>query len=426
MKKAVVIGFSVGVLGATAQGARAQQAIIDDDYNTPYGWDDGQQQQEPQADTGPHSLLEAKQQHRGYRIGAGTGMHTPMHGAAGGAEVHVVEQGDTLWDISDHYFGEPWHWPELWSFNPEITNPHWIYPLDQIRLSPSALAGDQIVAKMQAGGGAPGGLEERAPSAGILAGTETAASVVVPRSAFTPGTVFLREQGYLDNDALRTAGQISGGNEEQMFLGPSDQVYLTFKKDENVQAGQAYTVFREVKPEDRGAKDDEGTLVRILGTAVVRSYDKDKHVARAVITESLEPIERGMFVAKMDRRFDLVSPKRNESNVVAKIIASVEPHVLVGFGDVVFLDVGEGHGIEPGNRFFVVRRGDLWMESITVNPTEVGNSAEVPEYDPARLPKEVVAELRVLKVRKKTTICLVVRSDIDLAMGDRAEMRVGF
>jgi hypothetical protein len=73
-----------------------------------------------------------------------------------------------------------------------------------------------------------------------------------------------------------------------------------------------------------------------------------------------------------------------------------------------------------------VRRGDGWMDSITVDPKDVGNSEEVPEYDPTKLPKEVVAELRVLKVRKKTTICLVVRSDIDLAMGDRAEMRVGF
>jgi hypothetical protein len=427
MKKAVVIGFSVGVLGAAAQVAHAQQSIIDDDANSPYGWDYGDEQ--PAAsnngDTGPHSLLEAKQQHRGYRIGTGNGMHTPIHGASGGAEIHVVEQGDTLWDISDHYFGDPWHWPELWSFNPEITNPHWIYPLDQIRLSPNALAGEAMVAKMQQGGGGPGGLEEKAPSAGVLAGTETAASVVVPRSAFTPGTVFLREQGYLDNEALRTAGQISGGNEEQMFLSPSDQVYLKFKNDENVQAGQAYTIFRDIKPEDRN-DEQEGVLVRILGTAVVRSYDRDKRTARAVVTEALEPIERGMFVAKMDRRFDLVAPKRNESNVVAKIVASIEPHVLVGFGDVVFLDVGEGHGIQPGNRFFVVRRGDGWLESITVDPKDVGNSQEVPEYDPTKLPKEVVAELRVLKVRKKTTICLVVRSDIDLAMGDRAEMRVGF
>jgi len=159
---------------------------------------------------------------------------------------------------------------------------------------------------------------------------------------------------------------------------------------------------------------------------VVRSYDRDKQIARAIVTESMDPIERGMYVAQLDRRFDLVGPKRNQANVSAKVIANVQPKTLIGYGDVVFLDVGAGKGIEPGNRFFVVRRGDSWLSSIDVDPVEVGNVTEVPEYDEATLPKEVFAELRVLKVRKNTTIALVVRSDTDLKIGDRAEMRVGF
>ena len=417
MKKAVVIGILVGLPGLAHREARAQD-VAEDDYQAHFGWDDSEPEAQKRPD-GPRSLAEAKQQHRGYRIGGGG-----MHAATGGAEVHVVRDGDTLWDISGSYFGDPWHWPELWSFNPEITNPHWIYPLDQIRLSPNALAGDQVVAAAQRGG-STGGLAAGAPTAGVLAGTETAPSVLVPRDAFTPGTVFLREQGYLDKEALRTAGVITGGNEEQMFLAPSDQVYVKFKTDEPVKEGQVYTVFREMKPEERD-EETEGTLVRILGTVVVRSYDRDKKVARGIVTEAMDPIERGMFVARIDRRFDLVAPKRNASNVVAHVIAGIEPHVLVGYGDVVFLDVGEGHGIQPGNRFFVVRRGDTWMQSIDVDPTEIGNVTEVPEYDQAALPKEVVAELRVLKVRKKTTVALVVRSDTDLAIGERAEMRAGF
>jgi hypothetical protein len=167
-------------------------------------------------------------------------------------------------------------------------------------------------------------------------------------------------------------------------------------------------------------------LVRVLGTIAVRSYDRNKRLARGVITEAMEPIERGMFVAKVDRRFDLVAPKRNASNVVARIIASVQPRRLISYGNVVFLDVGEGKGIQPGNRFFVVRRGDDWLDTIDAEPTEIGNVTEVPPYVKEELPKEVVAELRVLKVRKKTTIALVTRSDTDLALGDQAEMRVGF
>ncbi len=50
-------------------------------------------------------------------------------------EVYLVKRGDTLWDISDHYFENPWQWPKLWSYNPDIRNPNWIYPGDQLRLS---------------------------------------------------------------------------------------------------------------------------------------------------------------------------------------------------------------------------------------------------------------------------------------------------
>jgi hypothetical protein len=213
-----------------------------------------------------------------------------------------------------------------------------------------------------------------------------------------------------------------------MFLSPSDQVYVRFKEGQDVRAGQSYTIFREMHPWERdpGEEEERGTLVRIQGTVVIRSYDRQQRVARGVLTEAMEPIERGFYVAQMERRFDLVEPQRNESNVVARIIASSRPRELLSYGEVVFLDVGQGHGIKPGNRFFVVRRGDDWQETITADPVELGNIVEVPEYDPSVLPKEVVAELRVLKVRKKTTIALVTRSDTDLALGDQAEMRVGF
>ena len=166
--------------------------------------------------------------------------------------------------------------------------------------------------------------------------------------------------------------------------------------------------------------------MKIHGTVTIRSYDARNRYARGVITEALDAIERGFKVAKLERRFDIVPPKRNTQSVTAKLIASVEPRELMSYGLVVFLDVGQGHGIEPGNRFFVTRRGDEWMESIWDDPQRMGNIVEVPEYEKEPLPKEVVAELRVLKVRKYTTIALVTRSDVDLRLGDVAEMRPGF
>jgi hypothetical protein len=413
MKK--VIAVTIGLVALPAGVGRGQYNDNDTDYSDHFGWEDTPSG----AEGGPSSVAEAKLQGRGYRIG----QHGPR--AEGGADVHVVAEGDTLWDISAHYFDDPWHWPQIWSWNPEVTNPHWIYPLDQIRLSSEKLTADQVVAHAKVGGGGPGGFGERGANAGVLAGTEVAPNVVVPREAFTPGVVFLRDQGYLDAESLRTAGQIMGGHAENMFLSPTDQVYVRFKSDQDVRAGQSYTIFRAIKPEER-EEAEQGVLVRVLGTIAVRTYDRNKRIARGVITESMEPIERGMFVAQVDRRFDLVAPKRNASNVVAHIIASVQPRRLISYGNVVFLDVGEGKGIQPGNRFFVVRRGDDWLDTIDAEPTEIGNVTEVPPYDKQELPKEVVAELLVVKVRKKTTIAIITRSDTDLELGDTAEMRTGF
>lgn len=411
MRKAELVAIVLALLGASP--LLAQEAA--DAYDDYYGWENegmgGEQEPEVQ---GPRTMKEARETGRGYRVGSG-GM-SPK----GDREVHVVQEGDTLWDISEHYYGDPWSWPELWSFNPEITNPHWIYPYDQVRLSPSRLAADQMVAKATGTGGGEGGA-----TPGMISGTEAAPSVIVPIADRKPGSVFLRDEGYLDEEAMGTIGQVIGGNEEQMMLSTSDQVYVKFKKDHDVRAGQQYAVFRDIYDWERDP-EEKGKLVRIHGTVVIRSYDREKRVARGVITESLDPIERGYYVAVLERRFDYVEPKRNTGNVIAHVIASVRPRALLSYDNVVFLDVGQGKGIEPGNRFFVVRRGDDWMRNLETDPEELGNLTPVPEYDETALPKEVIAELRVIKVRKNTTIALVTRSDTDIFLGDTAELRPGF
>ncbi len=49
-------------------------------------------------------------------------------------ETYIVQKGDTLWDISSHFLRDPWYWPEIWYKNPQVNNPHLIYPGDELAI----------------------------------------------------------------------------------------------------------------------------------------------------------------------------------------------------------------------------------------------------------------------------------------------------
>ena len=313
-------------------------------------------------------------------------------------ESHTVRRGDTLWDITGGYFGNPWDWPRIWSFNPEITNPHWIYPLDRIRLraqgeNPTVLATpDQTVDDV---------------------------ADVDPH-----GTIMLREEAYLDADAIRASGIIVGSPEEQMLLSPFDRVYIRFDGEPDIVAGSEMTVFRAMQPAERNP-EEQGVLVRIFGTVRMETYDRERRVGRAVISEALDPIERGFRVAVMARRIELVPPRRNEHEVEGRVVATLRPQRLLADYQVIFVDKGSEQGVAVGNRFFAVRAGDRWRESLSSGEEQLG--ASLPETERLEdLPDEIVAEALVVNVRPNSSTLVVTRSVQEVAVGDRLEMRPGY
>src|SRR5690606_16150219 len=93
-------------------------------------------------------------------------------------------------------------------------------------------------------------------------------------------------------------------------------------------------------------------------------YNPKTRMVRARVVESLDVIERGARVGPVLRRFAVIPPAASDKDLEARIIASIYPHHLFGQHQVVFLDKGEDDGVRPGQRFFAIRRGDRWVETL--------------------------------------------------------------
>jgi hypothetical protein len=105
---------------------------------------------------------------------------------------------------------------------------------------------------------------------------------------------------------------------------------------------------------------------------------------------------------------------------------------------VVFIDRGENDGIQPGNRLFVVRRGDAWRETLITTttmastrilmdmPDQVEFEATPLEGDTEMFPEEVVAEMRVIRAHKYSSLALITESSEEVEPGDQAVARKGF
>ncbi|HVH47399.1 MAG TPA: LysM peptidoglycan-binding domain-containing protein [Labilithrix sp.] len=320
---------------------------------------------------------------------------------------HAVRRGDTLWGICGHYFNNPYQWPRIWSYNAQIQNPHWIYPGDQV--------------KLKSGGAA------EAPAAAAAA--DPRANITDRRRQVPPDTVFLRNQGFIEDES-NNWGEITGAREDKMFLTDYDEVYLRIGGNHDLKIGQELTVYRPMKALPGGK------LIEIQGTVKVDQWNAKDRIARARVTETLDTIERGARVGPIVRRFEVVPPVRNEKDVEASILSSVHPHNFYGQNQIVFLDKGDEEGLKPGNRLFVIRKGDGFHKTqpsgsaakrIAIeDPSPAAMENITKPREDGSLPEEVLAELRVINVKKNTAVALVTTSRREIELGDKAYARKGY
>ncbi|HWZ88282.1 MAG TPA: LysM peptidoglycan-binding domain-containing protein, partial [Polyangiaceae bacterium] len=324
-------------------------------------------------------------------------------------DVHLVRRGDTLWDLCNHFYQNPWAWPKVWSYNPQIANPHWIYPGDQVRLTNPNGSGQGAQAL------------SRRPSSSTIGG---AGSLVNRRPLVPKDTVFLRDQGFLGDPKRDVWGELVGSDEEQMMLAEGNHVVLIFRPGVTVSKGQELTIFNSIRqPQDvPGARKPPGEIVAVRGTVKVLDFNPDTRMAKGLLTESVDVIERGAKVGPIGRRFDIVPPRKTAARVVTRVLTSIYPNVYIAQHEIAFLDKGSEDGLQPGSRLFVVRKGDSWRASLTtgsnmtraralINSPEPADAEDTPtDGDEKKFPEDSVAELRVLRTEKYSSIAIVTQS----------------
>jgi hypothetical protein len=307
-----------------------------------------------------------------------------------------VQSGDTLWSLCDSYYRDPWQWPRLWSMNPQVTNPHWIFPGD--------------VVKLHDGAGASGS-----------GGVRPAPAAAVAFKSNRPGTlgsraVLLRELGFIEANALEGSAQIAGSREEKIMLATGDQAYVSFTKEQPLKAGERYTIFAADK--ERPVKNPEngqvlGYLVRVLGDLVVDQI-AERNMARGTLVDLVEPVERGATVSPFIRQFKRLEPQASQVNLEARVLAAFSPANMLAAETFVVLGRGRKDGVQVGNRSFVVRRGDGYRPIMEGWDTFDGD-----------FPKEVVGELWVVDVRETSAIAWIARSTKEIRVGEITELRKG-
>jgi hypothetical protein len=308
-------------------------------------------------------------------------------------DTHTVQKGDTLWDLSARYYRNAWGWPKMWSYNPQITNPHWIYPGDVIRVVP------------------PGGA---LPAAAPKEASKLPTSRIIGRARGTNG-VFLRQNGFVEPGELAQAGKIVGSKEEKLMLGTLDEAYVQFKKEHPFQVGERYTIYRPTEAVHHPLTGKYlGHMVEIFGEGEVRAVT-DAKIARVALVDSLNPIERGFLVGPLKREFKVVQPVGNQSDMQALVVATLLPHELLGAEDLVFIDRGKDDGVEIGNRFIVTRRGDGYEPLLSSGP-----------MDDHRFPRETIGQILVVDLRDHIATGLMTHSTVEARVGDRVEARRGF
>jgi hypothetical protein len=250
-------------------------------------------------------------------------------------DVYVVVRGDTLWDISGRFLEKPWRWPELWGANPQVANPHLIYPGDRLRLVMTA-DGPRLV--RDGAGGGPGALGPKVRATPI--------DTAIPPIPLKHIRAYLEEAVVLHSNRAADFAYVASAADEHLAVGGGDRVY---GRNTSAQVGEALDIFRI------------GDVYRDPETGEQLGYNA-LYIGQANVQKTGDPATLGVTKARREVLAGDVMIPAEESLLQAAYVprpapATARGHIIgvidgvsqIGQNSVVVLSRGKRDGLELGH-----------------------------------------------------------------------------
>ena len=337
---------------------------------------------------------------------SGTSMSVPI--AADAPDEYVVKKGDTLWDISAVFLRDPWYWPEIWYVNPEIANPHLIYPGDVLRL---VYVDGKPRITMERGQTVHLSPQMRSEDLGSA----------IPAIPYDILMDFVGRPQIVSKDEAKAAPHIIGIRDRHLVGSSENEVYGRGVK--GAQPDSRYTILHigdELRDPDDG--DLLGYMAYYAGTGQViqadnRAGEEDRdHMTHFKVVDTGREILQGdrLFPAETDIGDAFVPSAPSDTNLDGQVIAVHDGVYVAGRYQVLALNRGKKHGLAPGSVVAIFHRGEEIRDRYTAATWRNLST----NYEKVRLPSERNATVMVFKVYDRMSYGLVVQSTSSIAIGD--------
>lgn len=329
-------------------------------------------------------------------------MHSPQTCAQ--PMTHVVQKGDTLWDVCELYYGDPNLWPKLWQMNQFVTNPHLLEPGDVLTLLEDVPI---IISK-----------EEEVT---VKRPEKIKPAVTGPMGVDVSGFTNMEALGYLSDVEAELWGDLFASEDGRMLLSPGDTVYVRItKQGRSIKPGDEFSLCKQsplIKHPITGEKI--GYVLSVRGKLVIEeptglTYEEDrlvpkKNIYKARLLHCFKTVSVGDKIVPYKPVSSCVLPRSLDRSILGNIVATQDETNILATSAVVYIDCGLDKGVQKGHTFQVVRK------HVVPDPDVQGfRLTKKPELI---LPDVYLGTILVLESRKKTATAIVISSKEDFPVG---------